>query len=328
MKNILNQLYEHKTLSREQAKETLVNIATEKYNHTQVSAFLSVFLMRPVTVDELLGFRDAMLSLCLKTEFTSHDTIDIVGTGGDGKDTFNISTLACFVTAATGIKVTKHGNYGVSSISGSSNVLEAIGYQFTNDKNILQKQLDEAGLCFLHAPLFHPAMKSVAPVRKELGLKTIFNLLGPIVNPCSPNYQLLGVYNLEMARLYHYMLQDTTLNYRIVHSLDGYDEVSLTSDFKLISKTKEEVLNPSVFKVNKLQQQDLYGGSTADAAAKLFMKIIGGEGTEAQNNAVCANAAIAINCVKTSVSIADAFGLAKEALLGKKAFNVYKKLIE
>ena len=204
MKEILNTLFEHKTLSLAQAKEVLVNIASAKYNSSQVASFMSVYLMRPITVDELSGFREAMLDLCLKTEFDTDETIDIVGTGGDGKDTFNISTLSCFVAAGAGIKVTKHGNYGVSSVSGSSNVLEAIGYKFTNDKSILQKQLDKTGLCFMHAPLFHPAMKNVAPIRKELGVRTFFNMLGPIVNPCFPKYQMLGVYNLEMARLYNY----------------------------------------------------------------------------------------------------------------------------
>lgn len=328
MKAILNQLYEHKPLSRIQAKEVLIEIASEKYNHVQVAAFLSVYLMRFITVDELSGFRDAMLELCLKTEFESNDTIDIVGTGGDGKDTFNISTLACFVTAGAGVKVTKHGNYGVSTISGSSNVLEAIGYKFTNDKSILQKQLDEAGICFLHAPLFHPAMKSVGPIRKELGIKTFFNMLGPIVNPCFPKYQLLGVYNLEMARLYHYMLQDTDLNYKIVHSLDGYDEVSLTSDFKMISKTKEQVIKPSDMGFERLKQEELHGGATVEAAAKLFMSVLNGEGTKAQNNAICANAAMAIQCVQPKLSIFECVAKAKESLESKKALNVYKKLIK
>lgn len=327
MKAILNQLYEHKPLSRAQAKQVLVDIASEKYNHVQVAAFLSVYLMRFITVDELSGFRDAMLELCLKIQFESNETIDIVGTGGDGKDTFNISTLACFVTAGAGVKVTKHGNYGVSTISGSSNVLEGIGYKFTNDKSILQKQLDEAGICFLHAPLFHPAMKSVGPIRKELGIKTFFNMLGPIVNPCFPKHQLLGVYNLEMARLYHYMLQDTELNYKIVHSLDGYDEVSLTSDFKLISKTKEQVIKPADMGFERLEQEELYGGSTVEAAAKLFMSVLNGEGTKAQNNAVCANAAMAIQCVQPTVLLHECVAKAKESLESKKALNVFNKLM-
>src|ERR1019366_6829686 len=327
MKEILNILFEHKTLSCEQAKEVLVNIASEKYNTSQVAAFLSVYLMRSITVQELSGFREAMLDLCLKTEFDTNETIDIVGTGGDGKDTFNISTLACFVTAGAGVKVTKHGNYGVSSISGSSNVLEAIGYKFTNDKNVLQKQLDEAGICFLHAPLFHPAMKSVGPIRKELGIKTFFNMLGPIVNPCFPKYQLLGVYNLEMARLYNYLLQTSSTDYTILHSFDGYDEISLTSDFKIISKTKEQVLKPSALGFEKLKQQDLYGGATVEASAKLFLSVLNGEGTEAQNNVVCANAAMAIHCVKPILSLQDCIAKAQESLQSKKALSVYKKLI-
>jgi anthranilate phosphoribosyltransferase len=322
MKAILNQLFEHKTLSREQAKEVLVNITSEKYNPSQVAAFMSIFLMRSITVHELSGFQEAMLDLCFKTHFDSNETIDIVGTGGDGKDTFNISTLACFVTAGAGVKVTKHGNYGVSSISGSSNVLEAIGYKFTNDKSILQKQLDEAGICFLHAPLFHPAMKSVGPIRRELGIKTFFNMLGPIVNPCFPKYQLLGVYNLEMARLYNYLLQNTSVNYTIVNSFDGYDEVSLTSDFKVITKNTEQVIG-----FDKVQQQDLHGGNTVEAAAKLFMEVLNGNGTKAQNAAVCANAAMAIHCVKPELSLLDCVAQAKESLESKKAFKVYKKLI-
>ncbi|MGZ4035699.1 MAG: anthranilate phosphoribosyltransferase, partial [Bacteroidia bacterium] len=310
MKELLNNLFEHRTLTSEEAKEVLVNIASERYNTSQVAAFMSVFLMRSITVQELSGFRDAMLDLCLKVKFDTNETIDIVGTGGDGKDTFNISTLSCFVAAGAGLKVTKHGNYGVSSVSGSSNVLEAIGYKFSNDPGVLQKQLDEAGLCFMHAPLFHPAMKSVAPIRKELGVRTFFNMLGPIVNPCFPKYQLLGTYNLEMTRLYNYLLQATDSQYAIVHSFDGYDEISLTSDFKLISKTKEQIMQPTDLGFEKLNQDELLGGETADISAKLFMGILNGNGTEAQNNVVCANAAIAINCVHPQRSISECVLLA------------------
>lgn len=327
MKQVLNNLFEHKTLSQTEAKEVLFNIATEKYNASQVSAFMSVYLMRSITVEELSGFRDAMLELCLKTEFDSNESIDIVGTGGDGKDTFNISTLACFVVAGAGVKVTKHGNYGVSSISGSSNVLEAIGYKFTNDKSVLQKQLDKSGICFLHAPLFHPAMKSVAPIRKELGVRTFFNMLGPVVNPCLPKYQLLGVYNLEMARLYNYLLQNTKTEYSIVHSLDGYDEVSLTSDFKIITKEKEQIIEPSTIGFNKLKQEELFGGSTVAAAAKLFLSVLNGEGTLAQNNAVAANAALAIQCIQPEKSFVDCLSQAEESIKSKSALNAYKSLI-
>ncbi len=327
MKQILNNLFEYKTLSQAQAREVLFNIASEKYNSSQVAAFMSVYLMRSITLEELSGFRDAMLDLCLKTKFDTDETIDIVGTGGDGKDTFNISTLACFVVAGAGIKVTKHGNYGVSSISGSSNVLEAIGYKFTSDRDTLQVQLDKSGICFLHAPLFHPAMKSVAPIRKELGVSTFFNMLGPIVNPCLPKYQLLGVYNLEMARLYNYLLQNTSIKYSIVHSLDGYDEVSLTSDFKLITKEKEQIIEPATIGFNKLKQEELLGGSTVETAAKLFMSVLNNEGTVAQNDAVCVNAAVAIKCVFPNKSFAECIAQANESLFSKKALNVYKSLI-
>ncbi|MBI2271972.1 MAG: anthranilate phosphoribosyltransferase [Bacteroidetes bacterium] len=327
MKTILNDLFDHKTLSRGQAKEVLINIASAKYNTSQVAAFMSVYLMRPITVEELSGFREAMLELCLRIDFNTNETIDIVGTGGDGKDTFNISTLACFVAAGAGVKVTKHGNYGVSSVSGSSNVLEAIGYKFTNDKSVLQQQLDQAGLCFMHAPLFHPAMKTVAPIRKELGVRTFFNMLGPIVNPSFPKYQLLGVYNLEIARLYNYLMQGTTNSYIIVHSFDGYDEVSLTGNFKMISRSEEQIIEPEMIGMKKLKQEDLHGGTTIEDAAGIFMKILKGEGTPAQNDAVVANAGMAIHCVRSAQSLTDCIAEARESISSKKALNVYNKLI-
>lgn len=264
MKEILNILFEHRSLSRSQAREVLVNIASAKYNPSQVASFMSVFLMRPITVDELSGFREAMLDLCLKIRFDSENTIDIVGTGGDGKDTFNISTLSCFVVAGAGVKVTKHGNYGVRSVSGSSNVLEAIGYKFTNDAAVLNRQVNEAGLCFMHAPLFHPAMKTVAPVRKELGVRTFFNLLGPLVNPCRPKYMLLGTYHLEIMRLYNYLLQETSHQYSIIHSLDGYDEISLTGSYKMVSREGEQVIEPEI----RLKPEDLSGGKTIREVCK------------------------------------------------------------
>lgn len=322
MREILNNLYEHKTLSKENAKEVLVNIACAKCNPSQVASFMSVYLMRPITVEELSGFREAMLELCLKTEFDTNETIDIVGTGGDGKETFNISTLACFIVAGAGVKVTKHGNYGVSSVSGSSNVLEAVGYKFTNDKSVLQKQLDEAGLCFLHAPLFHPAMKNVAPVRKELGVRTFFNMLGPIVNPAFPKFQLIGVYNLEIARLYNYLLQNTDSEYTIVHSLDGYDEISLTDSYKMIMRDKEQIIEPE----RKVQQKDLFGGRSVEESAKMFLSVLEGKGTREQNEVVVANAAAAIHCM-TKKAITDSSAEARESLESKKAFNVYKKIV-
>ena len=306
----------------------LTNIASGAYNASQIAAFMSVYLMRSITVQELSGFQDAMLDMCLPMKFDSQETIDIVGTGGDGKDTFNISTLACFITAGVGISVTKHGNYGVSSVSGSSNVLEEIGYTFSNKQEILQKQLDKAGICFMHAPLFHPAMKSVAPIRKELAVRTFFNMLGPLVNPCSPKYKLIGVYNMETARLYNYLLQLTTTEYLLLHSFDGYDEISLTGDFKLISKKSERVIQPLDFGLQLLKHADIAGGKTVAEAAKIFLNILNGDGTKAQNAVACINAAMAIQCVHPNRTITECYAEASESLLSKKALQVYKQLID
>lgn len=328
MKKVLNNLFEYKSLSRQEAKDVLMSIATEQYNPSQVAAFMSVYLMRAITVEELSGFRDAMLEMCLKVKFESEKTLDIVGTGGDGKNTFNISTLSCFVVAGAGIKVTKHGNYGVSSISGSSNVLEALGYIFRSDNDVLSRELDEAGICFLHAPLFHPAMKSVAPIRKELGVRTFFNMLGPVVNPCFPSHQLLGVYNLEMARLYNYLLQDTSVDYSIVHSLSGYDEISLTSAFKLLSKEKEQLINPSDLGLLQLEEEALYGGVSVKEAAALFVNVLEGKGTAGQNAVVIINAAVAIHTFNNKLPLDECIQKAKESLESKKAFNILRKLIK
>src|SRR5687768_15522479 len=234
MKKILQYLFEHKTLTREMAKEVLVNIGKGIYNEHEVTAFMTIYLMRSITIAELEGFRDALLELCVSVDLNGYETMDIVGTGGDGKNTFNISTLSCFVVAGTGQKVAKHGNYGATSISGASNVMELLGYQLKNHPDKLKREIEESNFCFLHAPLFHPALKAVGPIRKNLGIRTFFNMLGPMVNPAAPAFQLVGVYNLEMARIYNYLLQQsmtaadgTRKAFAIIHSLDGYDEISL-----------------------------------------------------------------------------------------------------
>ncbi len=328
MKEILNRLFEHKTLTQSEAKEVLINIAHEKYNNSQVVAFLSVYMMRPISVQELGGFRDALLELCHRIDLSEFDAIDIVGTGGDGKNTFNISTLSSFVVAGAGYKVTKHGNYGVSSACGSSNVMEFLGYRFTADQDALKRQADKAGICFLHAPLFHSAMKAVAPFRKELGLKTFFNMLGPLVNPSFPKSQFLGVYSLQLARLYQYLFQDTDNNYAIIHSLDGYDEISLTGDFKAITNLGEQLFSPEQLGFDRLKQEDIFGGDTVTEAAKIFTNILNGDGTHAQNATIFINAAMAIQCIDKNKSIEDAIGLAKDSLLSGSAKNVLKTLIE
>lgn len=328
MKTILNKLINHEVLSKEEAKTVLINISTGQYNPSQISAFLTVFMMRSITIDELSGFREALLELCVRVDLSAYNTIDLCGTGGDGKDTFNISTLASFVSAGAGIKVAKHGNYGVSSISGSSNVMEKMGIKFSNDPSFLEKCIDQAGICVLHAPLFHPAMKNVGPIRKELAVKTFFNMLGPMVNPAFPQNQLVGVFNLELARMYAYLYQNTNTNFTILHSLDGYDEISLTGPTKTISNHMEGMLNPEDFGVSLLSQKEIEGGKTIEESAEIFNTIISGKGNEAQNNVVCANAAMAISTV-TKCSPKEGFELAKESLFsgkGLKALNRLKEL--
>ncbi|MBC7605523.1 MAG: anthranilate phosphoribosyltransferase [Burkholderiales bacterium] len=325
MKNILNRLIQHELLSKDEAKTVLVNISNGSYNPSQIASFLTVYMMRNITIEELAGFREALLELCIPTDLSAYNTIDLCGTGGDGKDTFNISTLASFVTAGSGLKVAKHGNYGVSSISGSSNVMENLGIRFSNDQGFLEKCIDEAGICILHAPLFHPAMKNVAPIRKELAVKTFFNMLGPMVNPSFPKNQLVGVFNLELARMYSYLYQNTETNFTILHSLDGYDEISLTGYTKTISNAKEGMLKPEDFGVHQLSQQDIQGGVTVEAAAELFMTIITGKGTVAQNNVVCANAGMAIATVNQLTPM-QGFELATESLQSGKAYSALKKL--
>ena len=327
MKKILNTLINHDTISKEEAKQVLVNISKGDYNQSQIASFLTVYMMRSVTVEELEGFRDALLELCLAVDFSGYNAIDLCGTGGDGKNTFNISTLSSFVTAGAGINVTKHGNYGVSSISGSSNVLEHLGVKFSNDHGFLKNCIDRAGICILHAPLFHPAMKNVAPIRKELGVKTFFNMLGPMVNPAFPKNQMVGVFNLELARMYGYLYQNTDKNYAILHALDGYDEISLTGKTKVISNLTETILSPEDFGVRSIKQEDIFGGNTVKDSAKIFVKVIEGKGTDAQNNVVCANAGIAIATVKNLKPI-EGFELAKESLLRGKAQKCLQTLIQ
>lgn len=327
MKQILNRLINQESISSEEAKQVLVNISKGDYNQSQIASFLTVYMMRSITIDELQGFRDALLELCIPVYLEDQNTIDLCGTGGDGKDTFNISTLASFVTAGAGIKVTKHGNYGVSSACGSSNVMEYLGIKFSNDIDFLKQSLDKAGICVLHAPLFHPAMKNVAPIRRELGVKTFFNMLGPMVNPAFPKNQMVGVFSLELLRMYSYLYQNTDKNYSIIHALDGYDEVSLTGAAKVVNNQSEQVLIASDFGVPELKQHDIYGGDSVDSSAKIFIKVLDGNGTEAQNNVVCANAALAISTVKNS-SIYDSFQMAKESLLSGSAKQSFKTLVE
>jgi anthranilate phosphoribosyltransferase len=325
MKEILNRLINHETISKEEAKTVLVNISKGHYNTSQIASFLTVYMMRSITIEELEGFRNALLELCVPVALKGYNTIDLCGTGGDGKDTFNISTLSSFVTAASGINVTKHGNYGVSSTCGSSNVMEFLGIKFSKDVDFLKKSIDTTGICILHAPLFHPAMKNVAPIRRELRVKTFFNMLGPMVNPAFPDNQMVGVFNLELARMYGYLYQNTNKNFTVLHALDGYDEISLTGNTKTISNRTETLLKPEDFGVKAISADQIRGGNSIESSASIFMQVISGKGNEAQNNVVSANAGMAIATAK-GITPKEGFETAKETLLSGKALETLKKL--
>ncbi|QCX53970.1 anthranilate phosphoribosyltransferase [Elizabethkingia sp. JS20170427COW] len=327
MKNILQYLFDHHVLSRAEAKTILMEIAQNKFNDTEVTAFISVFLMRNISLSELEGFQEALLQLAIPVDLGTRDLVDIVGTGGDGKNTFNISTLASFIVAGAGQKVAKHGNYGVSSTSGSSNVLEQLGYVFKNNQEDLKKDLDLANICFIHAPLFHPALKTVAPLRKNLGLRTFFNILGPLVNPARPDFSMIGVYNSEIARIYQYLLQKQKEKFMLVHALDGYDEISLTEDTKIFSEQGEEIYTAEDLQFKTIEAEAIFGGETKEAAAEIFKQILLGRGSEEQNAVVLANAAMALKNTGKYGSYSHCLELAKESLFSGKANQCLELLV-
>ena len=326
MKKILEKLFDHNYLEYEESKKVLKEISSKKYNNSQVASFLTVFKMRNPSVQEIEGFRDALLDLCVKIDLSSDfETIDLCGTGGDGKNTFNISTISSFVVAGAGYKVTKHGNYGVSSSCGSSDVLQQLGIKLSNDDGYLKKCLDKGNFCYLHAPLFHPAMKNVAGVRKELEFKTFFNILGPLVNPLQPKNQLCGVYNLEISRLYGYVFENSKKNYSILYSLDGYDEISLTSDFMKISRNDSTINSPDYFGFNKINPDEIKGGKSIKDSASIFTKILENEATKSQTDVVLANSAIAIQTI-TNKTIDECLSIAKQSIDSGSALNCLKKI--
>lgn len=327
MKKILEYLFNYNKLNYDQAKEILIDITSNKYSHSEIASFMTIYKMRNPSIEEMEGFRDALLEQCIKIDFDDFNTIDLCGTGGDGKDTFNISTISSFIVAGSGFKVTKHGNYGVSSNCGSSNVLEYLGVKFSNDETHLKKCLDQSNICYLHAPIFHPSMKNVAPIRKDLGFKTFFNLLGPLVNPSSPKNQITGVYNLEIARLYGYIFKNTNKNFSIVYSLDGYDEISLTGSFKLINNFSEIISDCNYFKLQKTTAKDILGGKSIEDSANIFKNILSGKGTNNQVNVVLANSSLAIQTI-TNKDIDECIEIAKESIESGKAYSSLKKLIE
>lgn len=329
MKQILNRLFNHQHLNRDEAKEVLTKMSAGEYNGSQIAAFISVFLMRSISIDEFLGFADALLDLRTNVDaLAPYNPIDIVGTGGDNKNTFNISTLSCFTVAAAGYKVAKHGNYGATSVSGASTVMEQHGVKFTNDVSKLEQSLDKINIAYLHAPLFNNALKVVAPIRKALGVRTFFNMLGPVVNPIKPKRTVLGVFNLKMARMYSYTYQKTDVDYAIVHGLDGYDEISLTGDFKVITKSNELIYSPEQLGFKRIEEQELHGGNTPQDAAKIFDDVINNTATEAQKNAVIANSAIAIQTIDPSLSLEECIDQARTAIESGKLKNTFKQFLE
>jgi anthranilate phosphoribosyltransferase len=322
-------LFEHQYLSREEAKAVMIGMAEGKYSESQIAAFVTVYLMRSISIDEILGFREALLDMRVNVDnLRKYNPIDIVGTGGDNKNTFNISTAACFVLAGAGYKVAKHGNYGATSVSGASNVMEEHGVKFTKDTDLLERSLDKVNIAYLHAPFFNLALKTVAPVRKSLTVRSFFNVLGPVVNPLIPERQMLGVYDLKMARLYHYIYQQTNCNFSVVHSLDGYDEISLTSPFKVINKSGESIYTPEQLGFTTGKETDLYGGDSPSKAARIFDSILDNTATDAQKNCVVANAAFAIQTIDNRLSIADCILIAKDSIESGKAKETFRKFAE
>ena len=328
MKQILYKLFEHQYLGRSEARDILQNIAQGKYSDAQIASLITVFLMRNISVEELCGFRDALLDMRIPVDLNEFSPIDIVGTGGDGKNTFNISTASCFVLAGAGYPVVKHGNYGATSVSGASNVMEQHGVKFTNDNDKLRRCMEQCHMAYLHAPLFNSAMKAVAPVRKALGVRTFFNMLGPLVNPVFPKYQLLGVYNLPLLRLYSYTYQQSDTQFAVVHSLDGYDEISLTTEFKVATSGNEKIYTPESLGFSRYQEADLYGGDTPEEAAKIFNNVLKNKATSAQRDVVIANSAFAIQVIESQKSIFECIDMAKESLESGKALQVLNKFVE
>lgn len=328
MKQILHKLFEHQYLGRDEARTILQNIAQGRYNDAQVASLITVFLMRSISVEELCGFRDALLEMRIPVDLSEFSPIDIVGTGGDSKNTFNISTAACFVVAGAGFPVVKHGNYGATSVSGASNVMEHHGVRFTSNIDQLRHSMEQCNIAYLHAPLFNPALKAVAPVRKSLAVRTFFNMLGPLVNPALPKYQLLGVYNLPLLRLYSYTFQESDTKFAVVHSLDGYDEISLTSEFKVATSKNEKIYTPESLGFERCPEASLDGGNSIEEAAAIFDRVMKGTATPAQTNAVVVNAAFAIQVICPEKPIATCIALAQESLDSGAAIRTLKRFIK
>ena len=331
MKDILEKLYSGRSLDKPEARGLLGSMLDPAANHFQIAAVLSAFRMRCLNIEELEGFREEALEKAKRLDLSDFSPIDVCGTGGDGKNTFNISTLSAFVIAACGIKVAKHGGGAVSSKFGSSNILEALGYKFSDDENYLKRQLEEAGICFLHAPLFHPSFKHVAPVRKDMGVKTFFNILGPVCNPSDPSFQIIGVYSAELMELYKLLAQRLNKDIVTVHSMDGCDEISLTSDVKVSDKFEDKIYSPSNFNFPLISYEDIQETERIEDAVSSFISVLEKGSNTAHTRVVAANAALCLhryyNCANKNVSLVDCSAEALEVIKSGKAFNVFRKLM-
>ncbi|MCX8080674.1 MAG: anthranilate phosphoribosyltransferase [Bacteroidia bacterium] len=325
MKNALEILLDYQTLDSRDAENLMADIAERKFPPAQLSALLTGFIMRGITCDELKAFRNVLMEKCVKVDLGTKEVMDVCGTGGDSKNTFNISTLTAFVLAGAGIPVAKHGNYSVTSVSGSSTVLECMGIKFSSESYLLRMQLEECGICFMHAPLFHPALKSVANVRKELKVKTFFNMLGPLINPAMPKYRFHGVYSLGLARMYHFLFEEEPVEYYVYHSLDGHDEISLTCDFKFFTNREEGLISPLDLGLTYLNENEIKGGKTKEESAEIFLKILKGQGTKPQNEVIVTNAALAVRLFK-KCTFEKAVGIAQDSLFNLKALECFEKL--
>ncbi len=328
MKTILTRLFNHEELTAEESRQILLNISRGMYPEAQIAALLTVFQMRGITVDELTGFREALMETRVPIDFAPYRPIDIVGTGGDGKNTFNISTCACFIVAGAGYKVAKHGNYGATSVSGASNVIEQHGVRFTNNPDILKRSMEECNIAYLHAQLFNPAMKTVGSVRKALGVRTLFNLLGPLVNPCKPAYQLLGVADLSQMRLYTNVFYKLGIDFAVVNSLDNYDEISLTDEFKVMTRNYERIYRPQALGFSAVRPEELSGGACKEDAARIFDNVLNNRAEAAQTQCVIVNAAFAIQVMEPEKEIEECIAIARESLESGRAVKTLKKFIE
>ena len=329
MKEVLNKMLNHEELSRTETRDIIVGITKDEFPTEQITALLTGLQMRGVTVDELLGFRDGILATGVKAILDCDKYIDVVGTGGDRKNTFNISTTSCFVIAGAGYKVAKHGNYAATSVSGASNVIHYHGVKFTADIDKLNRSINEAGIVYLHAQLFASAMKFVGPIRKALQFPTVFNLLGPLVNPSQPKAQLLGVANLDQMRLYRQVYQKLGIDYGIVNSIDGYDEISLTGDFKVATNNYERVFSPADLGFVPATPEELVGGANEDEAAEIFDAVLENRALQAQKNVVLANAAFGIQVMeKGKKSIEECVEIARKSIDSGKALATFRKFAE